>query len=441
MSDSLKKQLRDYFEFVDEEQGAVDVTALEKSRRVQQSVRPGQTPVQETTEPWHEMPGDVEGLEDDMWTRFKRPLVAAAAMLAVAVPVAVGLFLILSSSDTVPDVRTPAGNAPTTTVSPVIEPEAEALVEVEVSTVDEALAVADAYFEGRNAGDADSVMALLAPDTMLVDSFSFGNVGRVEWELDLVWDLAQGTILTSPECTVVDDQAAVTIRCVHGTHDAPGQAVGSPLIPTRTRMTVTPDGISDLFEAYGTPDFTHTGFPFRRWMEANHPDDADATGCCAGDTVEESTARGELRAQYAQEWAAYLEANECDYRDPCGGDDEASEDPEAALTAYAEARTAGDIDALVALFAEDAVIVGHPFAPGEEIDLAVFESLERNLANSQASTELSNIEADGNSATFTQTFVSPGFGCYATDGHQVTMADGKITRFVLNLDGSDPPNC
>ena len=82
-------------------------------------------------------------------------------------------------------------------------------------------------------------------------------------------------------------------------------------------MTITPDGINELRDSYGSPDFTATGNPFRSWMEANHPDDAEATGCCEGATVEESIARGELRARYAQEWAAYLEANECDYHDPC----------------------------------------------------------------------------------------------------------------------------
>ena len=46
----------------------------------------------------------------------------------------------------------------------------------------------------------------------------------------------------------------------------------------------------------------------------------------------------------------------------CGGDDEPSEDPEAALVAYAETRNAKDVDAMLAVFSEDAVIIGHPFA-------------------------------------------------------------------------------
>ena len=74
-------------------------------------------------------------------------------------------------------------------------------------------------------------------------------------------------------------------------------------------MTFTPDGISDLEERYSRPNFLTTGGPFTRWMEANHPGDADAAGCCEADTIEESVARGQLRAQYAKEYAAFLETN------------------------------------------------------------------------------------------------------------------------------------
>jgi len=35
------------------------------------------------------------------------------------------------------------------------------------------------------------------------------------------------------------------------------------------------------------------------------------------ETVEEAEAAGTLRAQYAEEWAKYLEANGCTYLDGC----------------------------------------------------------------------------------------------------------------------------
>ena len=82
-------------------------------------------------------------------------------------------------------------------------------------------------------------------------------------------------------------------------------------------MVVVPEGINDFQILFGNPDFEATGVPFHRWMEANHPEDAEMTNCCAGDTAEESVVRGELRAQYAQDWAAYLEANDCNFRLSC----------------------------------------------------------------------------------------------------------------------------
>lgn len=101
----------------------------------------------------------------------------------------------------------------------------------------------------------------------------------------------------------------VTVTYKHETRDAVILAIDSKPMPTIIVMTFTPDGISDLKERYGSPDFADTGGPFNLWMEANHPEDADAAGCCEADTIEESVARGQLRAQYAKEYAAFLETN------------------------------------------------------------------------------------------------------------------------------------
>ena len=54
---------------------------------------------------------------------------------------------------------------------------------------------------------------------------------------------------------------------------------------------------------------------FNSWMLANHPEDAAAADCCSGDTVEEARSNGELRRQYAEEWAAYLTESGCTYTD------------------------------------------------------------------------------------------------------------------------------
>jgi hypothetical protein len=231
---------------------------------------------------------------------YRSPLGIAAAVLLV---VALGAAALLATRDDGTD-------APVTQSQGV--------------TVDFAFEVNEAYFAAYNAGDADAVLALFTDDATFSSGFSGlesqTDVDQTDWDLELVWDLAQGTnLLPSPECTLIEEVpgVAVTISCEHGTLDSLVQAVDSRPVPTTTIMTVTPAGIGDLSEGFGRPDFNDVGIPFADWMEANHPADAVATGCCAGDTFEESVARGELRAAYAKEWALYLEANDCTYGQRC----------------------------------------------------------------------------------------------------------------------------
>jgi hypothetical protein len=52
-------------------------------------------------------------------------------------------------------------------------------------------------------------------------------------------------------------------------------------------------------------------------MKENHPDDRDTSGFGNWTSIEEAEQNGTLTAQYAAEWAAYLEANDCGYDDGC----------------------------------------------------------------------------------------------------------------------------
>ena len=110
------------------------------------------------------------------------------------------------------------------------------------------MAVADDYFAAFNAGDSEAVMALFTPDA----TFAFQSVGdrtaeptlRTFWEERLVWNTAQGTIMTTHDCAVTDEApGAVTVECDHGTHDAPAQAVDAVAVPTTTTMKITPTTI------------------------------------------------------------------------------------------------------------------------------------------------------------------------------------------------------
>jgi hypothetical protein len=237
----------------------------------------------------------VTALETDQSTQQPRPAyrvplgIAAAVLLVVAVGAAV---LLATRSDDSQD----------------------SAIQAQGVTVDSATEINNAYYAAYQTGDMDSVTALFTSDATFNVEFS-GDLDRTAFELDLAWTLAQAGTLTSPECTVIDEVpgTAVTISCEYGIHDALGVAVGSPRIPTTTIMTITTGGISDFRESYGQPNFTAAGNPFLRWMNANHPEDAAAADWRAGDTIEESVARGELRAEYAKEWALYLEANDCIY--------------------------------------------------------------------------------------------------------------------------------
>ncbi len=52
-------------------------------------------------------------------------------------------------------------------------------------------------------------------------------------------------------------------------------------------------------------------------MTVNHPEDLEAVGFGNWTTVEEAEQNGVLIAQYAAEWATYLNDNDCGYSDGC----------------------------------------------------------------------------------------------------------------------------
>jgi hypothetical protein len=180
------------------------------------------------------------------------------------------------------------------------------------------LAVNDAYYAAFNAGDADAVLALLTPDVTIDNSY-VGRWALTDWEMSLVWETAQGTSLTSPECTVAEELSgeAASVTCESGTHTAAGQALGAPPVPTTTTIVVTPDGIRQLEFVYGDPKHNTYLLPFDNWVLDNHPEDAAKVGAFDFSSVEEAEHNGLLTAQYADEWASFLDAKGCVYPDAC----------------------------------------------------------------------------------------------------------------------------
>lgn len=253
---------------------------------------------------------ETDSSAEKPWRGSRWPLGIAAAVLLLAALAAVALFAARDDDSTV-------ATAP---------PDPQDVV--------------DAYFAAYNGGDVEALLALLAPDATFASQFRGATAepqlqDRGQWEQRLVWNAAQGTEQTPPSCTLVDDQPAegATISCDYERLDAPTQAVGALPVATTSRFTVGAIGISEIvdYHGYGTPRaaFLHVGEPFRRWLQSNHPDEtclavsALNRGQCdewaeiGWTSLARAREDGVLVAQYAREWAAYLEANDCDYLDRC----------------------------------------------------------------------------------------------------------------------------
>ena len=114
----------------------------------------------------------------------------------------------------------------------------------------------------------------------------------------------------------------------------------------------------------------------------------------------------------------------------CGG--EAS--PAEVLADFEEARNSGDIDAVMALYTEDAVVENHPAADnGISTGVAEIRVLELSALRIQGSTgsiEFIDSVVSGNTVTFKERFHNPAGECFSGGGNEVTVEDGKITRFV-----------
>lgn len=174
-------------------------------------------------------------------------------------------------------------------------------------SVDEALTTANAYFDAFNSGDANAVMAWFPSNATFSDNFT-GSVPRESWEQRLAWNMAQGTTLDNPDCVATDGDAngTRTVTCESATLNAQIQAVGAHPVPTVVSLSVTRNGIEDLNEDFGQPDFLLATQPFMEWMDSENPEDASKVGFGVWDSVDQAELNGQLTANYSRQWAAYL---------------------------------------------------------------------------------------------------------------------------------------
>lgn len=177
-------------------------------------------------------------------------------------------------------------------------------------SVEEALATANGYFDAFNSGDTIAVLSWFPANATFSDNFT-GPISRESWEQRLVWNMAQATTLDNPDCvaTEADATGTRTVTCESGTRNAQIKAVGARSVPTVVTLSVTPNGIEDLNEEFGQPDFLLAIQPFTEWMNSQNPDDASKIGFGVWNSIDEAEANGELTAAYSKQWAGYLESS------------------------------------------------------------------------------------------------------------------------------------
>jgi ketosteroid isomerase-like protein len=123
--------------------------------------------------------------------------------------------------------------------------------------------------------------------------------------------------------------------------------------------------------------------------------------------------------------------------------DEVSPAAAGVLADYEDARNSGDVDAVMAFYAEDAVVVGHPLdSDGLAMGLIEIHRLENRVPRIQGSTggiEYTEMVVSGNTVTFNTTFHNSEGDCFGEAGHRVTVENGRITRWVGG--SADPSLC
>lgn len=108
----------------------------------------------------------------------------------------------------------------------------------------------------------------------------------------------------------------------------------------------------------------------------------------------------------------------------CGGDDA---DPGETIQAYIDAYNARDIDAVMALFADDAVITDHPFAGVTEGTEAIRTLHVRDVeaAGGDDAYQISDLQVSGNTVTWNHVWNERCTGI----GNEATVMDGAIVSW------------
>jgi len=102
----------------------------------------------------------------------------------------------------------------------------------------------------------------------------------------------------------------------------------------------------------------------------------------------------------------------------------------AALEGAVAAANAHDLEALMAFYAEDAVVIGHPMNPSRTEGRDAISQLEGpglELQAAEDANQLFDVVVNGPTVTFGLVFWDEHRVCYSGQGHRVVVEDGLIT--------------
>ena len=122
----------------------------------------------------------------------------------------------------------------------------------------------------------------------------------------------------------------------------------------------------------------------------------------------------------------------------CGGD---AVDPAAVIEDYAAAYNAGDIDAVMALFSEESVVRGHPFAT-ESTGLDAIRTVQIADIAAAASVDayaISNVQVAGDTVTWDHVWENGEGSFFCQQGHTAVVEDGAIKSWTWPDDDFDCP--
>ena len=115
-------------------------------------------------------------------------------------------------------------------------------------------------------------------------------------------------------------------------------------------------------------------------------------------------------------------------------------DVSSVLADYQAARNAGDVDALVALFADDAVVVDHPLdEDGTAQGIDEIRQLEAIVAAElpNSATEFLDLQISGDTVIFGHQFIVEDGDCFGGSGDKVTVVGDKITLYDWGVDDAE----